>query len=455
MGGGLLGPIRGQWLCSRGAPQDPGSQLGRTAEPQHIELKRDENAGISVNIRGLYPLKDRTKVSYLRDLAGESLAPFIAVQETHLTVEILSAEVQIPVYTLYRSDREGGRSHGGCALYCREDLTVTERFKYSNNCCESQVMEIKELELILINIYRPPHSPQQLFEDTIKKCQDVIDEVGASKTLLALGDYNFPFIQWPSRQIYSRDQEPGQMSSEKVQGKMLLDWAETNFMEQYILTPTRKGNILDLAFTNSENLIQGYTTIINSTFSDHNILRISLNHPYKNETKKVRKNPYPNMIYEYDLLNAGEEDWIRYDVLLTKLSEDYDDKSSNENTEEKLSRFYNLIEKAVVTVFEKKEAFKSEEERKDNKGNKIPKHLRILMRKKTSISKKILSSSSATKTLRLMKTLEIIERELQTSYKNMRLKKENEALSKIKETQNTFTSLPIPSLKLGIKWARC
>ena len=150
---------------------------------------------------------------------------------------------------------------------------------------------------------------------------------------------------------------------------MLLDWAETNFMEQYILTPTRKGNILDLAFTNSENLIEGYTTIVNSSFSDHNILKISLNYPYKNDTKKERKNPYPNMIYEYDLLNAKEEDWIRYDILLTKLSEDYDDKTESENTENKLIRFYSLIEEAVVTLFEKKEAFKSVEERNKRKGN--------------------------------------------------------------------------------------
>ena len=80
-------------------------------------------------------------------------------------------------------------------MYCREDLTVTEKLKYSNNFCESQIIEIKELDLILITIYRPPHSPQQLFEDTINKCQEVIEEVGATKTILALGDYNFPFIQ--------------------------------------------------------------------------------------------------------------------------------------------------------------------------------------------------------------------------------------------------------------------
>ena len=123
-----------------------------------------------MNIRGLYPRNNKTKVAYLSDLAQESKAPFIALTESHLSAEVLCAEVAIPNYTLYRSDRDGGRTHGGCAIYVRNDLTVIERGKHSNNCCESQIVEIKELELLVINIYRPPNSPMQLFEETLAKC---------------------------------------------------------------------------------------------------------------------------------------------------------------------------------------------------------------------------------------------------------------------------------------------
>ena len=155
-----------------------------------------------MNIQGLYPMKNRTKVAHLSDLATESNAPFIAITETHLTADILTAELHISGYTMYRSDRLGGRSHGGCAVYCRDDLTVTEISKYSNNFCESQILEIKELELVLINIYRPPKSPLNLFQDTIEKVQEAIDEIhekenNKSKMILATGDYNFPFIKWP------------------------------------------------------------------------------------------------------------------------------------------------------------------------------------------------------------------------------------------------------------------
>ena len=148
--------------------------------------------------------------------------------------------------------------------------------------CESQVLEIRELELLLINIYRPPSAPKQLFEDILNRCQEIIIEViekenTKAKTTFGFGDYNFPLIKWPSNRIYSRDKEPAQMASEKQQAKLLLEWAEQNFMEQFIHTATRKGNILDWVFSNSNDLIHSYSTIVNKLFSDHNILKVNLN----------------------------------------------------------------------------------------------------------------------------------------------------------------------------------
>ena len=381
-------------------------------------------------------MKDRTKVAYLRDMANDSNAPFIAIQETHLTAEILSAEIQINDYTLYRSDRTGGRTHGGCAVYCKDDLTVTEIFKYSNNCCEIQMLDMKELGIILINCYRPPGTPIQLFEEILIKCQDFIEKEAKSKILLLVGDFNFPFIEWPSRKIYSREQE--HRASEKIQAGMLLDWTEQHFLEQFITTATRKGNILDLVFSNTPDLISQYSTIVNSNLSDHNILKINLNVSNQSKEKKKRKNPYPNKVYEYELLNAHEEDWIAYDALLSRLSEDFDEKSKDDNTAEKLDRFYNLLEKAVTVLFEKKESFKTKDEKKDRPKNKIPKNIRILMRKKTSLSKKIMASSSPTRTVRLLKLLETIENNLKTSYQTMRMKKEDEALKKIRKDPRYF-----------------
>ena len=90
----------------------------------------------------------------------------------------------------------------------------------------------------------------------------------------------------------------------------------------------------------------------------------------------------------------------------------------------------------VKTLFEKKEAFKEESDKKVKKGNKIPKEIRIMMRKRTKISRKINSSNSKVKILNMMKTLENVEKELKCNYKNMRTKREREALNKIKKKKS-------------------
>ena len=45
----------------------------------------------------------------------------IILTETHLSDSVLNAEVSIPGYALFRSDREG-RTHGGTCAYVRNDL---------------------------------------------------------------------------------------------------------------------------------------------------------------------------------------------------------------------------------------------------------------------------------------------------------------------------------------------
>ena len=56
-------------------------------------------------------------------------------------------------------------------------------------------------------------------------------------------------------------------------------------------------------------------------------------------------------------MKGDDEDWKRYDMLLAKLSKDFDENTIEENTEERLNRFYKLIEEAVVTIFEEKKSF--------------------------------------------------------------------------------------------------
>ena len=185
---------------------------------------------------------NRNKVKYLRDTAIESNAPFLFLTETHLKPHILSAEVKIDGYSLYRSDRGPDKSHGGVAIYLRDDLTGQLVVAASNNMCETLAIKVKTLNLLLIVVYRPPNSTLECFEEAMNICQKAIDDVSNAdakvKDILMMGDFNLPCISWPSGKIY--DRQVGNKSKEKQKAEILVNHVESNIMENQINTATKE-----------------------------------------------------------------------------------------------------------------------------------------------------------------------------------------------------------------------
>ena len=144
-------------------------------------------------------------MKYLRDTAIESNAPFIAITETHLKPEILDPEVKIDGWSLYRTDRGPGKTHGGVAIYLRNDLIGQLVVSHSNNMCETLVVKLKTLNMILVCVYRPPNATLKAFEETLRVVQKAIDDVTDAdpkvKDVLILGDFNLPFISWPKGEV--------------------------------------------------------------------------------------------------------------------------------------------------------------------------------------------------------------------------------------------------------------
>ena len=105
-------------------------------------------------------------------------------------------------------------------------------------------------------------------------------------------------------------------SDAKKQAELFLEYCQQNFLVQYCLTPTRGQNILDLILTNNQTLINNYTTIVNQKFSDHFLLKVWLNFSFNQDVKMPqRKYPYTTSLHQYDLENADDEDWLRYNDL--------------------------------------------------------------------------------------------------------------------------------------------
>ena len=404
----------------------------------------NKNGAIYCNIRGLWLQSNRNKVKYLRDTAIQSNAPFIALTETHLKPEILDAEVKIEGWSLYRSDRGPGKSHGGVAIYLRNDLIGQLVTVHSNSQCETLVVKVKTLNLLLMCVYRPPDSTVENFCESMKICQKAIDDVTEKdpkvKDILILGDFNLPCISWPSGKIYQK--EVAQKSREKKQAENLVNFVENNFLENYIQTATRGKNTLDLVFTNNHLLIGGYETTVNKKLSDHFLLTVALNFTYNREIKVPKvKNPYTTKVYEYNLFDATESDWRRFETVLAGISIDFEEETKNENVEVKLAKVYENVERATHIVFKKKKDFEDEAPEENGKKmskNKIPLRIRTLMKRKKKLSSKILSSTSWQKNYKTMVELREVEEEIDEEYKKSRLNQEREAIKTIKHNPKYF-----------------
>ena len=384
-------------------------------------------------------------MKYLRDTAIESNAAFIAITETHLKPDILDSEVNIKGWSLYRTDRGPSKSHGGVAIYLRNDLIGQLVATHSNNMCETLVVKVKTLNLILICVYRPPNSTLGAFEEALEVCQkainDVTDDDPKVKDVLVVGDFNFPFISWQKKEIYQK--EVSRKSEEKQQAEKLTDFAENNFFENYVNTATRGKNILDLVLTNNHLLVNSYSTLVNKKLSDHYLLTIALNISYNVQAEKKKvTNPFTTKVYEYNLTEATERDWERFSAMLESVSRDFEKETKNENADIKLAKVYEYVEKATAVVFRKKEIFEEKTEPNEDEAkvtkNKIPKRIRLLMKRKKKLSSRILSSSSWRKNYKTMVELEKVEEEIDKEYKARRLKEEKKAVGVIKRNPKYF-----------------
>ena len=382
-------------------------------------------------------------------------APFICVTESHLNPDILDAEISIPGYDIFRSDRVG-RTHGGVATYVRKDLVVKSEAKDSNSFCDSLLLHIPQLNLVLVNIYRPPNCPEALFAQTLEFTsvflRNLEDHANCANTYMVVGDFNFPFLKFSNSQNFvnnisrcqncSADEVCSHMSSQRRQTQKLLEFSEEFFLDQVIRKPTRNQNILDLCFTNDHSLVHDYQMIINSNLSDHFTICIHLNYEtIRKPTVKKRTNHYHTVIPEYDLKNGDEEDWMRLNLLLNDVN--WESLLEETSPEESLARFLNILEEKVPLVFSKHPSFSEEDssspqEEKFRNGNKIPKPIRNLMRSKAKISKSMLRTKSVAKYSKLRDELEGIESQLKTSYDKRRSGQESEAIRRIKKDPKAF-----------------
>ena len=187
---------------------------------------------------------------------------------------------------------------------------------------------------------------------------------------------------------------------------------------------------MDLVFTNDDSIINNIDQIINSSLSDHNTLIISTSlEARKERTIDISHNYYSTNIQKYNLADADEEDWRRFEMVMN--DRDWSTVSRH-RVKGQIQRLNNNIELSVSEIFPIKEDKK--------KGNKIPKYAKVLMIKKRKISDKMMRTKSARKLIELQYELRTIEKRLADSLRMKTRVVEEKVISKLKEDPGLFYS---------------
>ena len=363
--------------------------------------------------------------------------PFFILTETHFKSYHLDAEIHIPNYTCYRGDRVN-RVQGGAATYLYKDLTADTHKCFSNSYCEATMIYCKSANIVIIGVYRPPLAPFDKFAECIASIQAFIDTIERATELYIAGDFNLPFVNWNTCAI---DLGKSILLSDRQSALELFDFMEVNFLQQMVSEPTRKDNILDLIFSNNTDMIHSIS-VSKTEKSDHDTVNCVLLHPQFLLPSHATERPVYSPSCLLDDINFNSANWesIKNDLKNVDWSQIVDD-SVCQNTA------WRMFEDTVANICSNNAPSHSQNIRASSKYSGIPKERRTLLKKKKRLNANINSIKYSDRARRNHIKLEHLQNEraavellMKADIKGERLKKEADAIEKIKRNPKAFYS---------------
>ena len=115
--------------------------------------------------------RNKSKIRSLCNICKESTL-FIGLCERFLNSNVLDAEASLAGYNTSRCNSRD-RIGGGVCLYINDNISFEKLLNHSNSVCEALILRLKNPDLILVNIYRPPNASCEDFNDVlneVRKC---------------------------------------------------------------------------------------------------------------------------------------------------------------------------------------------------------------------------------------------------------------------------------------------
>lgn len=265
------------------------------------------------NIRSLTKQFDEFKNYVLSEIFD-----IITISETWLSTDISDYVVDIPGYQLYRNDRKHVRG-GGVAIYVRKCKNITNIniiVPDDNGCVEHLWLTalINGKKVGIGCVYRPPSCPY----NNLQVIENYLADLSvSSEYLFCMGDFNINIL------------------SKNTPENIFLDNLTKTFnLTQLINEPTRitlnTSTLIDLIFTNNDEITYKSDVIDLPQFSDHHLVYCSVNIPIVRNT--------PRYIYRRDIKNINLN---RFE--LDACNTDWNQILTLNNLNDKVEVFNNLI----------------------------------------------------------------------------------------------------------------
>lgn len=245
-----------------------------------------------------------------------------------------------------------------------------------------------------------------------------------------MGDINLPGIDWNDLTIKGSDH--------KKSAQLLLSFMSENLLSQYVNTPTRNNNILDLFITNNSNLPL-HTTTEDTKLSDHRLVTVVTRQSLK-PLSPNKKPTFHNHSFRNLRIQTANLEPIRDQLN----SVDWDTLRSVCSEEE----FPELFRLTILQICESHCPPKTIKKRATKPRNKFARERIILNRKRRKLTKRLSESKEEIQTkpqtpqqiAKIEKQLNEVIDKLKNSIKAQMVNEEDKAVKSVGENPSYFFS---------------
>lgn len=185
-------------------------------------------------------------------------------------------------------------------------MRVENVYYLNSGQCEALCLQLPDIGTSVAVVYRPPKAHETNFKTMMEDIHRFFDDCPDMGDRLLLGDFNFPGVQWIEGQAHTKDQHHGVAPLSQV--------TEDLFLTQFVTSPTRGDNILDLVFTSDKEMVSS-VQVTDTKVSNHKLVEITMGLPAMTNTNthdSVQSKPFLGQ------LNFYGADWARVQEELSK-----------------------------------------------------------------------------------------------------------------------------------------